>query len=158
MKYSYNVLVFWEQPGLQLGGHKIQISRGPQATLPAVERHFRDMIERYGKVTAVNLLGQKEGSTECVLADAYSQQIRSMNMSNYLRLHNFDFHHVVKGNQFENLNQLVSDLRDQIKEMGYFLLKSDSREVLQQQIGIFRTNCLDCLDRSELLRQDSLSY
>jgi hypothetical protein len=143
------VIVFWEQQGIQLGGHKIQITRSAAATQPAVERHFRDLINRYGKQHTVNLLGQKEGSAEHVLTEAFKQHLRllSSEAKDFVKMTNFDFHQVVKGNQFENLVLLTSDLRDQIREYGYFLYNMKSKETMMQQVGTFRVNCLDCLDR-----------
>jgi hypothetical protein len=141
--------VFWEQQGIQIGGHKIQISRSAAATQPAAERHFRDQIDRWGKVHVVNLLSQKEA--EAQLTEAFSQQVLSLGMSDYVRLTNFDFHAVVKGNQFDNLSSLIQMLRQSIKEYGGFLMNLRSREIVSLQQGVFRVNCLDCLDRYAII-------
>jgi len=38
------------------------------------------------------------------------------------------------------------------QNLGYFILDSTKNEVLDQPEGIFRTNCLDCLDRTNFFQ------
>lgn len=147
--------MFWEQQGLQLGNHKIQISRSAAATQPAVERHFRDMIDHYGKQHVVNLLSQKEGTAELQLTEAFSQAIGDLKMSDQVRITNFDFHAAVKGNQFDNLGALISQLREINKEYGFFLINTKTKVVVLKQSGAFRVNCLDCLDRYGIFRRNT---
>lgn len=139
--------VFWEQQGLQLGKHTIQLSRSAAATQPAVERHFRELVKLYGKQHIVNLLGQKEGSAELILTDAYTQHVKNLDMGDLVRMTHYDFHAMVKGNQFENLESLVNMLRPSIKEYGFFLVNQKTGQIVSTQQGTFRVNCLDCLDR-----------
>ena len=46
---------------LQVGSHKVKMSRGYEASAPAYERHFNLLKQRYGDQVAINLLGIKEG-------------------------------------------------------------------------------------------------
>lgn len=140
-------IVFWEQQGIQLGKHTIQITRSAAAAQPAVERHFRDLIKLYGKQHVVNLLGQKEGSAELILSDAFNQHVRKLETGDFVKMANFDFHAAVKGSQYENLEVLVNQLRGSIKEFGYFLANTKTKQTISTQQGTFRVNCLDCLDR-----------
>lgn len=52
-----SVPLFWEQPGVQVGSHKIKLSRGFESTAPAFDRHMTMMKSRYGRQAIVNLLG-----------------------------------------------------------------------------------------------------
>lgn len=52
-----SVPLFWEQPGVQVGSHKVRISRGYEASKAAFDRHMSMIKERYGKQVIVNLLG-----------------------------------------------------------------------------------------------------
>jgi hypothetical protein len=79
-------------------------------------------------------------------------------MSDYVRLTNFDFHAVVKGNQFDNLSSLIQMLRQSIKEYGGFLMNLRSREIVSLQQGVFRVNCLDCLDRYAIIYYSLRQY
>ena len=42
-----SVPLFWEQPGVNVGSHKIRISRGPELSAPAFDSHFRQLKVRY---------------------------------------------------------------------------------------------------------------
>lgn len=87
--------VFWEQQGLQTFGHRIQITR-PHASQPAFERHLLQLMEEYGALHAINLLGQKEN--EAILTQAYAHHLqRARNvLGEDLGITHFDFHNQVK--------------------------------------------------------------
>lgn len=65
------VPLFWEQPGLQVGSHKIKLSRCKESSMQAFHRHFSEILSRYGEIVIVNLLGSKEG--EQSLSNAYKE-------------------------------------------------------------------------------------
>lgn len=56
-----SVPLFWEQPGVQVGSHKVRLSRGcpssPEAACSALDKHLHLLRERYGRQAIVNLLG-----------------------------------------------------------------------------------------------------
>ena len=99
--------VFWEQQGFQTFGQKIQITR-PHASQPAFERHFAHLLEEYGVVHAVDLLGSKEN--EAILASAYDRALRHARgaFGNDLDITHFDFHRVVRlGGHDSDVTELV---------------------------------------------------
>ncbi|KAJ2370416.1 Inositol-1,4,5-trisphosphate 5-phosphatase 1, partial [Coemansia sp. RSA 2611] len=53
-----SVPAFWTQEGLQIGSHRVHITRSAKATMPATQRHFADLLGRYKRVNAINLLKQ----------------------------------------------------------------------------------------------------
>ncbi|CAG0919847.1 unnamed protein product, partial [Notodromas monacha] len=52
-----SVPLFWEQPGVQVGSHKVRFARGTEASAPAFDKHMRQMKRNYGQFAIVNLLG-----------------------------------------------------------------------------------------------------
>lgn len=50
---SIDLAVFWEQQGLQAFGQKIQITRPAQASQPAFDKHFDELVSIYGPVQGV---------------------------------------------------------------------------------------------------------
>lgn len=52
--------------------------------------------------------------------------------------------------RFNNVNLLIENIQEQIKEMLFFWKDNDG--VICRQIGVFRTNCVDCLDRTNLVQ------
>ncbi|CAG8712217.1 15292_t:CDS:2, partial [Racocetra fulgida] len=120
-----NVANFVE--GLQMMAHKIQISRGPAATQPAVERHFNELQSRYGNVHIVNLLGVKEG--EYALSKEYKARIIDLNgngLENRVLLTDFDFNSICKTGNYENMVHLFSMIGDKIEEFAFFALDMES--------------------------------
>ena len=169
-----SVPVFWEQAtGLLPHQQKIQITRSPEATQPAFNRHFEDMELKYGSVHILNLLSEtRQGEAD--LSSCYKHLVgqcllntRSSPVNQdhaMLKLTHFDFHAETKGTQgYEAASSIRNLIRDTAEGFAYFLLdmvneKSRNGDVsvkpvtvLQQQ-GTFRTNCLDCLDRTNLIQ------
>ena len=64
-----SVPLFWDQPGIQVGAHKVRMSRGDEASAPVYNRHMNMLKKRYGDVAMINLLGTKEG--EDVVSKAF---------------------------------------------------------------------------------------
>ncbi|KAH8830391.1 SacI homology domain-containing protein [Flagelloscypha sp. PMI_526] len=153
-----SVPLFWEQQGLQTFGHKIQIHR-PNASQPAFERHFSQLTEEYGAVHAINLLGVKEN--EQILTAAYDRhlQFTQDTMGDHLGITHFDFHAAVRiGGHDSVVRELryLDSIADNIDRFGFTMCDSSSQEIITDQKGAFRTNCLDCLDRTNFV-QDILS-
>lgn len=88
-------IVFWEQQGLQTFGQRIQITR-PQASQPAFDRHFASLVDEYGAVHSINLLGTKEN--EALLTSAYNRhmQIARSAVGDTIGITNYDFHAAVR--------------------------------------------------------------
>lgn len=103
-----SVPVFWEQtPGLLPGQQKIQVTRSPEATQPAFDRHFERLEMTYGTVHVLNLLSESKAG-EAELAYQYRYHVRHSPLnrdterrdsSNYhlLKETEFDFHAETKG-------------------------------------------------------------
>ncbi|KAJ7180325.1 inositol polyphosphate phosphatase [Mycena crocata] len=153
-----SVPLFWEQQGLQTFGHRIQITR-PTTSQPAFDRHFAQLAEEYGSVHAINLLGTKEN--EASLTNAYGRhlQLARVVLGDELHITHYDFHNAVRVGGHDSV---VRDLRrlesiaDHVDKYGFTMSDANSDDMVTDQKGIFRTNCLDCLDRTNFV-QDIVS-
>jgi synaptojanin len=147
-----SVPLFWEQPGVQVGSHKVKLSRGFEATAPAFDRHMTMMKSRYGRQAIFNLLGtsligSKEG--EAMLSNEF-QKHHEMSVHKQDVPHIvFDYHQECRGNQ-ANLSKLKDRMDKLCGSYGMFYATGD--EVIQEQYGTIRTNCLDCLDRTNCVQ------
>ncbi|KAJ4465875.1 inositol polyphosphate phosphatase [Lentinula lateritia] len=153
-----SVPVFWEQQGLQTFGQRIQITR-PHASQPAFERHFVHLTEEYGPTHAINLLGTKEN--EAILSSAYDRHLRiaRAGLGDELSITHFDFHSQVRiGGHDSVMRELrrMEAITDHVDSFGFTMCDTSSHDLITNQRGIFRTNCLDCLDRTNFV-QDILS-
>ncbi|XP_042621055.1 synaptojanin-1-like isoform X12 [Cyprinus carpio] len=141
-----SIPLFWEQPGIQVGSHRVKLSRGFEANAPAFERHFGALRRLYGRQVIINLLGMKEG--ENMLSKAFQSHLKASEHANAVRMLNFDYHQMVKGGKTD---KLITVLKPQInkflEECGFFYYSGEAG-IQRCQTGTIRSNCLDCLDRT----------
>ena len=173
-----SVPLFWEQAaGLIPGQQKIQITRSPEATQPAFDKHFESLELDYGTIHILNLLSvSKPGEAE--LTARYNYHVRHSPLNQVVDLSGtsehrllesqFDFHAETKGpGGYEAASIVKRLIRHRADGFAYFLCEEGNRSskgypdekaarvgtvVKLQQEGIFRTNCLDCLDRTNLIQ------
>lgn len=173
-----SVPIFWEQtPGIIPGQQKIQITRSPEATQLAFNRHFEHLALNYGTVHILNLLSEsKPGEAELTAkfkhhvalspVNRAAQRVEVMVGQELLQQSQFDFHAETKGPGGYEAAIGVKQLIHRCAEgFAYFLCEEVESQILSQvpdsgavttgileQAGVFRTNCLDCLDRTNLIQ------
>ncbi|XP_053703394.1 synaptojanin-1 isoform X3 [Synchiropus splendidus] len=141
-----SIPLFWEQPGIQVGSHRVKLSRGFEANAPAFERHFTALRRLYGKQVIINLLGSKEG--EHMLSKAFQSHLKASEHAAAVKMVNFDYHQNVKGGKADKLHSILKpQLSKFTEECGFFSYTGESG-IARTQGGTIRTNCLDCLDRT----------
>uniref|UniRef100_A0A8C2ZUF9 Synaptojanin-1 n=1 Tax=Cyclopterus lumpus TaxID=8103 RepID=A0A8C2ZUF9_CYCLU len=141
-----SIPLFWEQPGIQVGSHRVKLSRGFEANAPAFERHFTALRRLYGKQVIINLLGSKEG--EHMLSKAFQSHLKASEHISAVKMVNFDYHQNVKGGKADKLHSVLKPyLSKFIEECGFFYYSAETG-IVRTQGGTIRTNCLDCLDRT----------
>ncbi len=174
-----SVPVFWEQAaGLLPNQQKITITRSADGTQPAFDKHFSELEQAYGAVHVVNLLSAtKPGEYE--LTTLYRRAVQNCPLSRpegrqsrdhaLLRETEYDFHAETKGPQgYVAANEIRRYIEDSADGFAYYLAQESDDGgqrngsanghrkrryvVVLQQEGVFRTNCLDCLDRTNLIQ------
>ncbi|MGH0124615.1 UNVERIFIED_CONTAM: hypothetical protein FKN15_019456 [Acipenser sinensis] len=138
---------FWSQrPNLKYKP-KPQISKTINH-MDGFQRHFDSQIISYGKQVVLNLINQK--GSENPLEQAFAKMVKSLGngMVKYVA---FDFHKECSQMRWERLQILVDRVAEMQDEFGYFMVDSDGK-VLMQQEGTFRSNCMDCLDRTNVIQ------
>eukprot|EP00064_Thunnus_orientalis_P007668 superscaffoldBa00000865_g7690 len=141
-----SIPLFWEQPGIQVGSHRVKLSRGFEANAPAFERHFTALRRLYGKQVIINLLGSKEG--EHMLSKAFQSHLKASEHAAAVKMVNFDYHQNVKGGKADKLHSVLKPyLNKFLEECGFFYYSGETG-IARTQGGTIRTNCLDCLDRT----------
>lgn len=145
MQIRGSIPLFWEQPGLNVGSHKVKMSRGVEASAPAFDKHFRKIVDTYGQCVNVNLLGSKEG--EKFLSRLYQNHHSVSDFKDSIPMVCFDFHAECRSGRAENLPKLKTRVQKHIEDFGSYSYRAD-KNVRITQSGVFRVNCLDCLDRT----------
>uniref|UniRef100_A0A8C9W5Y0 Phosphatidylinositol-3-phosphatase SAC1 n=1 Tax=Scleropages formosus TaxID=113540 RepID=A0A8C9W5Y0_SCLFO len=127
-----------------------QFSQHPKQPLKmdGFQRHFDSQNILYGKQVVLNLVNQK--GSEKPLEEAFAKLAASLGngMVKYVA---FDFHKECSRMRWDRLQILVDSVSEMQDEYGYFLVDSDGKVLLQQD-GTFRSNCMDCLDRTNVIQ------
>ncbi|XP_071449003.1 phosphatidylinositol-3-phosphatase SAC1-B isoform X2 [Hetaerina americana] len=111
-------------------------------------RHFDNLIFNYGKQVLINLIDHR--GAEDILEKAFKEEVDRLGNPN-IRYESFDFHHECRKMRWDRLTVLVDRVAHEQDEMGCFLQTRDGA-VVSQQDGVFRTNCVDCLDRTNVVQ------
>ena len=128
------------------------LQHSPETNLAACRHHFDELRRLYRGVHVVNLV-EKRGN-EAIVGDAYRQIIHRLNdgspeaRSGAIAWEWFDFHAVCRGMKFERVSLLLDILRPTLDDFGSTILAGGVVE--QTQDGVLRTNCMDCLDRTNV--------
>lgn len=176
-----SVPVYWAEINTLKYTPKLQV-RGVESALPAAKKHFAEQIRLYGDNWMVNLVNQKgreqrvkeayeqmveylvNSPVENVQGDRITSEkfhiIEAQNTQTlYDRLHYvyFDFHNETKGLRWDRAKLLMDQLEPHVVKHGYFrgvdMPGSDGRvEVRRHQTAVVRTNCMDCLDRTNVVQ------
>ncbi|KAG8442678.1 hypothetical protein GDO86_011464 [Hymenochirus boettgeri] len=112
------------------------------------QRHFDSQIISYGKQVALNLVNQK--GSEKPLEQAFAKMVTNLG-NGMIRYIAFDFHKECSRMRWDRLQILVNQVSEMQDDFGYFLVDCEGKVVTQQD-GIFRSNCMDCLDRTNVIQ------
>lgn len=141
-----SVPVFWSQAP-DLSYKPKPLISATKDHLDAFHRHFSTQLYHYGQHVLINLLDQK--GPEQQLVEAYSQTVNNAALSE-LRYEPFDFHKECKAMKWYRLSLLMDRTLAEQKQFGYFMVQDTSTKMLQA--GVFRTNCVDSLDRTNVVQ------
>lgn len=117
----------------------------------AFERHFSNLSARYGSIYAASLV-DKHG-TEAKIGELYqhhAKKIKEFGGGKRFDFQWFDFHNVCRGMHFENVSQLIDSIEPFLKSTGWTEVSDE--QTVKTQTGVLRTNCMDCLDRTNVVQ------
>lgn len=150
--YSYlqtrgSVPVFWAEinnlrykPNLFVG----ESSVGP------TKKHFDQQVKLYGTNYLVNLVNQS--GYEKPIKEAYESAVTALDNDKVKYIY-FDFHHECRKMRWDRVKLLLEHL----SELGYsskdcFHYDATTNHVISRQGSVVRTNCMDCLDRTNVVQ------
>lgn len=127
--FNFNILrgtipLFWKQKNQGING-RVYFFGNRKEQSEAFDKHFRSLEEEYGDVHVVSLLGQRKD--ERILNSMYLEMLQEKNIP----FTDFDLNSHT--NNFENLKVLLFYKLEEAKDDA-----------------IYRVNCVDCLDRTNL--------
>lgn len=120
----------------------------------AFRRHFMKIVSIYGGVQIVLLVDKHGGEAE--IGEQYEKHTKQANdeengiEGTKLGEYWWDYHTECRGMKFENVIKLVKLLDVKLDEFGSTCAVSGTIE--RKQSGVLRTNCMDCLDRTNVVQ------
>ncbi|ORE02789.1 hypothetical protein BCV72DRAFT_43735 [Rhizopus microsporus var. microsporus] len=121
-------------------------------SLAAARMHFDEQIRIYGPQILVNLINKK--GYELPMGQAYARTVEQLNDPRIHYIH-FDFHAECSKMRWHRINLLLDQLKDKLVEQGYTYVVnpgSSNQTVKQTQTSVIRSNCMDCLDRTNVVQ------
>ncbi|XP_060079238.1 phosphatidylinositide phosphatase SAC2-like [Ylistrum balloti] len=125
----------------------LQILTDDQETYEAFKAHFDEQLSIYRSIVAINLA--ELCGKEKAISDAYLKHLLTYNSPDITYVM-FDFHEYCRGMKFENVSILTDGINDILKKMRYCWV--DKKGMICEQRGVFRENCVDCLDRTNVVQ------
>ncbi|XP_050554099.1 phosphatidylinositide phosphatase SAC2 isoform X3 [Spodoptera frugiperda] len=147
-----SVPIFWSQPEYKFRPPP-RLDRTEDESHEAFKKHFAEELTTYKNVCIVNLVEQQ--GRERIIWEAYGNHVLRYNSPDVIYA-TFDFHEYCRGMHYENVSILINALADVIGEMRFCW--RDDRGLICTQNGVFRVNCIDCLDRTNVVQTAIAKY
>ncbi|RKF58746.1 Phosphoinositide phosphatase SAC1 [Erysiphe neolycopersici] len=176
-----SVPVYWTEVNNLYYTPKLQV-RGAEAAVSAAKAHFEEQTKLYGDIFLINLVkhtGREQAIKDAYekmiklliskpidgkLQDDFGdEKLRKLESSSYRQIKDqlhyiyFDYHNETKSLGSNKTQILLDQLAKVLEKQQYFYCietPSDKArlDVRNQQTSVFRTNCMDCLDRTNIVQ------
>lgn len=134
------------------------LQHSTESNYAALKKHFDGLRAKYGELQVVNLV-EKHG-VEAPIAELYEKSVERLNEEasdeEKIGFEWFDFHSVCRGMKFENVSVLLQILGSELERLGSSVEVDD--RIVENQKGVLRTNCMDCLDRTNVCQSSFAKY
>ncbi|CRK47676.1 hypothetical protein BN1723_007695, partial [Verticillium longisporum] len=136
------------------------IQHSTEANFEASKKHFERLHREYGMLQVVNLV--EKHNVEATIGNEYQNAVAKLNETVFsdhtsqVPFEWFDFHAACRGMKFENVSLLLDAMRTKLDELGSTVEKDG--ELFLRQRGVLRTNCMDCLDRTNVCQSSFAKY
>ncbi|KAL0950766.1 hypothetical protein HGRIS_007534 [Hohenbuehelia grisea] len=118
-------------------------------TANAMRQHLQKQVNTYGENSLVNLVNHK--GHEKPVKDAFERYVAEVALPQ-VKYQYFDFHTECKHMRWDRISLLIEKLEPDLLRHGYLHLDGSSPEPVKVQTGIVRTNCMDNLDRTNVVQ------
>ncbi|CAK7265478.1 hypothetical protein SEPCBS119000_001532 [Sporothrix epigloea] len=180
-----SIPLFWTQSPFSLKPVPV-IQHSLELNFGALKNHFDGLRREYDSLQVVNLV-EKHG-VEAALGTQFERSVQRYNDEASttagevtIPFEWFDFHSACKGMKFENVSLLMGRLSNKIEQLGSTVeeiggeITNDMSSnaagailsskigpaagtLVQKQKGVLRTNCMDCLDRTNVCQSSFAKF
>lgn len=110
--------------------------------------HVERLVHNYGAQIMVNLINHTK--SEGALEQQFRMLHKECPLSNHVDYEAFDFHAECSRLRYDRLSLLLGRLVERLRHLGCFTQTRGT--VSRLQTGVVRTNCMDCLDRTNVVQ------
>eukprot|EP00127_Corallochytrium_limacisporum_P007238 Clim_evm11s244 gene=Clim_evmTU11s244 len=142
-----SIPLYWNQYANIKYKPKVMIESGVDPQGP-FRQHFEDLCASYGPQVLVDLIDQK--GAEKNLGDNFRAECER-NSDLPIRYEAFDFHKECSKMRWDRLSILMDRVLPDMQKHGFYL-RAPNGEIKRTQDGTVRTNCMDCLDRTNVVQ------
>lgn len=142
-----SVPVFFRQVGLTAS---TEITRNTFLTTSAYKKHISSIQKDYSMIFCINLLNVNKPG-EHILTGEYERQIKQ-NDNKLVRYYFFDMQNECKNDNYDRIEYLMDQVDKPLEIFQFFCYNTSKHEIHKNQSGTIRTNCLDCLDRTNVIQ------
>ena len=173
-----SIPLIWEQePNFQLNP-KIKPLDDFGKNCEVFKLYIEEMFDNYGNICCINLIDRKKDQE--IIGKYYNNVVQNYKNANKEKENNlffvwFDFHSECKNLKYENIKKLfnIESVKECLNNFGFTHIKYDPQnleedimekkfddnliknkliKIIQTQKGVFRNNCIDSLDRSNVVQ------
>jgi hypothetical protein len=153
-----SIPLHWSSPVSMRYAPSVIVDNNLPRTLKSARRHVCDMGDFYAgkngcsEVLFINLVDSK--GEQGMLAKGFEEVVNQLKPASRCPLTyvGFDFHkECKKKGKWDNLARLVEQTESNFQSIGHFGRAKDGT-VLRYQSGVIRTNCMDNLDRTNVVQ------
>ena len=173
-----SIPLIWEQePNFQLNP-KIKPLDDFGKNCEVFKLYIEEMFDNYGNICCINLIDRKKDQE--IIGKYYNNVVQNYKNANKEKENNlffvwFDFHSECKNLKYENIKKLFNteSVKECLNNFGFTHIKYDPQnleedimekkfddnliknkliKIIQTQKGAFRNNCIDSLDRSNVVQ------
>ncbi|CCA67182.1 probable SAC1-recessive suppressor of secretory defect [Serendipita indica DSM 11827] len=142
-----SIPLFWAEVNNLAYIPDMQVMERPDA-ISALRLHLEEQVSLYGSQSLVNLVNSK--GHEQQVKEGYEKNVALASVPS-VQYHHFDFHKECRHMRWDRISILLDRLAPELEEKGFFHVTL-AGGVQKWQMGVVRTNCMDNLDRTNVVQ------
>lgn len=139
----------------------VKIHPNQDESLALAKKHVEEMKQNYGEQVFINLIDKK--GSQLRIGTHFTNIVKNLK-DDLIMYEWFDFHHECRKMKWENLSKLIDNVKTKLNGFEHFMARVehgfDHRDkinertckITKKQIGNIRVNCMDCLDRTNVVQ------
>lgn len=142
-----SIPLLWSQKSSYKYKPDIELDPNQDHDMP-MRKHFDELKYFYGNISVVSLIDGH--GHEARLANEFGKRMETFRKSLQTPYHHFDFHKECSKMRWHRLSILLDQLERELALYGFFAMENN--KVMQIQTGVIRSNCIDSLDRTNVVQ------